>query len=289
MPRLSSSSIETLAATPLTPISPEAAHAAAEAADADSTNTTPPDDSPPADDAQPSLLDPFKPSGSTILRVLLGVQKYSSYAFTGFLGLHLVSVVVTPALASVDAGNSALLFARTLYQAPGLETVLVTGALVLHVGAGAALRAYKLARSKNLYAAYLTPQLSQPSRLALAGYAATPLLLAHYYMSRALPAAVLGDSSLISLDFISHSLASHPGPAIFSVLSLLGLTLYHAVYGWRRWLRIYSRPRLISAPTAVIATGVLLGALSLAKLLARGPASGWLASQYDLVAAAAPF
>ncbi|VVT54735.1 uncharacterized protein SAPINGB_P004225 [Magnusiomyces paraingens] len=285
-----SSSLDRLAGIPLNSISPEEAHAAAlnqlepqSTANA-ATNTTegsPPEPTPSA--ATPSESggsSPF-PSTNTLLRVLFGIQRYSAYTFTGFLGLHLTSVVLAPAF-SYDAGNASLLFTNTIYQSPLVEPILVTGSLALHITSGIVLRIIKVLRSKRLYESYWTA-ISKPTLLAYAGYAATPLVLGHFYVTRYLPLSILGDSSLISLDYVAHSIADHPAMAIGSMLTMLTLTLYHTVYGWRRWLNIYKRPKLLSGPGLFVVSGILLGVASLARLAAHGPAIGWVASQYDKV------
>ncbi|KAF9545213.1 hypothetical protein EC957_011192 [Mortierella hygrophila] len=63
------------------------------------------------------------------------VQAFSAMAFSTFAVIHLVP----PMLASVggiELANKALLWGRVYYQTNGLEQVLVSGSLLVHLGAG---------------------------------------------------------------------------------------------------------------------------------------------------------
>lgn len=211
-----------------------------------------------------------------------GNSKYSSYAFTGFLGLHLTSVVILPAF-SYSAGNKALLFTNTIYQNHAVEPILVTGSLVAHILSGSILRCYKLYRSKSLYERWVSP-ISRLNSVSLAGYVAIPMLASHFYAVRWLPQHILGDSSLISLDYIANSLAGHPVIAITSMLSMLSLVLFHVSWGWKKWLKPSTKPKLKSFITGAISTGIVLGVASLVRISSQGAATGWLASQYQLIA-----
>lgn len=279
MPHSKSFSIDRLKDIKLQEISPE------EAINSAKSHSTP---SPSSDDkndnsSDSNSSDPHKylPSGSTLLQILAGLQKYSSFAFVGFLGLHLTAVVVVPAF-SYEAGNQALMFTNAIYQNPAVEPILITGSLLTHILSGMTLRIYRLVRSKNLYERWLSP-ISKLNPVSVAGYLALPMVCSHYYLTRWLPKHVLGDSSLISLDYIANSLADHPLLATTSMLSMLSLVLYHSIWGCKKWLKAVTKPRFKSITTGFITAGIVLGVSSLFRISSNGPATGWLASQYKLI------
>lgn len=76
---------------------------------------------------------------STLASIMYNVQKYSSYTFSIFAGLHGVNVLITPVI-STSIADEVLSMSRAVYQAEGLESVLVWGSLSTHVIAGITLR-----------------------------------------------------------------------------------------------------------------------------------------------------
>lgn len=286
MPHSKSSSLDKLKNIQLREISPEEAMAgSAQHFNTDNSNSNPSDSNSRPDSSSSSSPDdhPYRPSGSTIVRVLTGIQKYSSLAFAGFLGLHLTSVVLIPAF-SYSLGNKALLFTNAIYQTKLTEPILITGSLTLHVLSGMALRGYRFFKSKQFYERWVSP-LSKPSPVSIAGYLAIPLVASHFYMTRWLPSHVLGDSSLISLDYIANALSQHTLPVATSMLSMLSLVLYHSAWGMKRWWTpATSKPKFRSITTAVVSSGIVLGVASLVIISSQGPATGWLATQYQLIA-----
>lgn len=78
------------------------------------------------------------------------IQRYSSYAFSVFAGLHFANTAVIPLLSShsspsaaVLSADSYLLLTRPLYQQPVAEALLIAVPLGLHIGSGIALRVYQ--------------------------------------------------------------------------------------------------------------------------------------------------
>ncbi|KAF8946460.1 hypothetical protein BGZ47_000463 [Haplosporangium gracile] len=63
------------------------------------------------------------------------VQAFSAMAFSTFAVIHLVPPVLA-SVGGVELANKALLWGRVYYQTYGLEQVLVSGSLLVHLGAG---------------------------------------------------------------------------------------------------------------------------------------------------------
>lgn len=275
-----SSSIDNLRGIPLTEVSPYSQLVPPEPTDTSSSDDNNESTTPHNGKANNSSSSVF--NLSTLMRILTSIQKYSSYAFSSFLVLHLGSVVISP-LISYETGNQAVLFTKTLYQSPAIEPIMVVGSLATHIATGITIRAIKMYRSYKHYDKLITP-VSKPSPLAISGYLLTPLALGHFYMSRYLPEKILGDSSLISLDYIAHSIADHPASALGALTLLLSTGLYHTIYGFRRWFGIVGgKPKLTSPQNLTLYAGVICGIVSLAKIASKGPIPGWVGSQYDLI------
>ncbi|KAF9137146.1 hypothetical protein BGX30_010512 [Mortierella sp. GBA39] len=63
------------------------------------------------------------------------VQAFSAMAFSTFAVIHLVPPMLA-SVGGVELANKALLWGRVYYQTNGLEQVLVSGSLLMHLGAG---------------------------------------------------------------------------------------------------------------------------------------------------------
>ncbi|KAG0069906.1 hypothetical protein BGZ89_001858, partial [Linnemannia elongata] len=63
------------------------------------------------------------------------VQAFSAMAFSTFAMIHLVPPMLAT-VGGVEVANKALLWGRVYYQTYGLEQVLVSGSLLVHLGAG---------------------------------------------------------------------------------------------------------------------------------------------------------
>ncbi|GMM36235.1 Mcp1 protein [Saccharomycopsis crataegensis] len=74
------------------------------------------------------------------------IQKYSSYSFTGFLILHSINVLVTPAI-NVDVAEETFMMARDIYQQENVEKWLVFGSLIAHVASGLAIRVIRTVKN----------------------------------------------------------------------------------------------------------------------------------------------
>ena len=84
------------------------------------------------------------------------------------------------------------------------------------------------------------------SYIALAGYALLPLVAGHMFVNRIMPLERTGDSSAITLAYVSHGFARHgPGSVVGAAvwafyLALVGVAAGHIVWGWARWLGVES-------------------------------------------------
>ncbi|KAH8642975.1 hypothetical protein IG631_00438 [Alternaria alternata] len=173
---------------------------------------------------------------------LLRIQKYSSYTFTAFAALHITNVSIIPlATRSVLESNRYLLLTRPYYQSALTEPLLVGLPLVAHVTSGIALRLWRRRQALKKYGAETRtdkrtipwPQLSGTSAL---GYALVPFASFHVWTTRILPLYAHGDSSLINLQYISHGFALHPAVSFTGFTALVGIGVWHFVWGAAKWL-----------------------------------------------------
>ncbi|KAJ8102522.1 hypothetical protein POJ06DRAFT_298865 [Lipomyces tetrasporus] len=202
---------------------------------------------------------------------LFKVHKYSSYSFTAFLSLHLVTANAMPALVGIDAADNAVVLARVLYQMPVVEETLVFGSLAAHLISGAVLRLHKIRRDKRWYSRRL-----KMSRISFTGYLLAPLVTAHVVVARVIPLIKEGDSSMISLRYISRGFVRSRLVSWSVYTAMLGLTVYHVGYGWSRWLRIRKYTRVRIAGVTVFALGIW-GLI----VVSKANIAGWLGKKYD--------
>lgn len=83
------------------------------------------------------------------------------------------------------------------------------------------------------------------SPLQATGYLSVPLVAYHALQTRIIPLLVEGDSSYISLDYISYifnDVRHTSGPILNWIVypSLIGFTTYHIISGWMKWLNVKS-------------------------------------------------
>lgn len=229
---------------------------------------------PPNDDPDSTKPSPKARTWNRIIQGLKAAQKYSAIGFTAFAGLHLTSTIVLPALVSVDSGNAALMAGRTLYQSSLGEPLWVYGSLLLHITSGLILHARRVYIAKTRHGRWicgLTPTISS-------GLILTVLASSHLYATRLKPMMALGDSSLISLDFITWALRDNVWVTGSAMILLSFVFFDHALRGIDYWYRLgikYYR-------NAIVGAMVGLTALSLARIRAAPEVTGWIASQYQL-------
>lgn len=233
--------------------------------------------------------------------IVLRIQKYSSYTFTVFATLHITNVSILPlATRSVVESNRYLLLTRPYYQSPLTEPLLVGLPLVAHITSGIALRLWRRRKALQRYGAETRrdkrtipwPVISGTSAL---GYALVPLAGFHMWTTRILPLYAHGDSSLISLNYISHGFALHPGVSFAGFSALATVGVWHIVWGAAKWMgfapsqvshteehRGLVRKRRwytingISAAVTLLWLGGSLGVVG-----QEGAMAGWVGKEYD--------
>ncbi|KAF2965918.1 hypothetical protein GQX73_g7669 [Xylaria multiplex] len=258
-------------------------------------------------------------SGRGPIFYLTRIQRYSSYTFTFFAGLHFTNTSLIPLVyRSVPYSEPFLLMTRELYQTRLTEPLLVGLPVLAHVVSGLSIRLLRRNQNKKRYHGDASPgfwasksSLSSSSHshtssriwpvvsnIAASGYVYTVLLASHVAMNRVLPLIVDGDSSNIGLEYVSHGFARHAPSAYIAYILLLSVSAGHMVWGMARWLDLAppanwkkitfdkpTRSRRRRAWWGVNATAVSLAALwaagGLGVVARAGPAHGWLATVYN--------
>jgi hypothetical protein len=104
-----------------------------------------------------------------------------------------------------------------------------------------------------------------------------------------------GDSSLISLSYISHGFSLHPLVSFAGFTTLVGVGTWHAVWGWAKWLgltpaqvtdmterRHWTKKKRwysINCVSALVAGLWLAGGLGIVGR--DGKTAGWIGKEYD--------
>ncbi|KAI4866490.1 DUF1691-domain-containing protein [Hypoxylon rubiginosum] len=258
-------------------------------------------------------------SGHGPIYYLSRIQRYSSYTFTFFAGIHLANTSIFPLVyQSVPYSEPFLVMARELYQTHLTEPLLVALPVAAHVASGAAIRLLRRRQNLKRYGGgtpgmwalrrkdssstsgsrhntRIWPDLSYVS---ISGYAFAGLLTSHVGMNRILPLVVDGDSSNVGLQFVAHGFARHPLLPWVAYTLLLSVGVGHMVWGYAKWLNVAPpvnwrnttidkqlrkrRRRAWWGIHGVSAAVVILWAAGGLGIVARaGPAEGWLATVYD--------
>ncbi|KAK4442566.1 hypothetical protein QBC34DRAFT_499598 [Podospora aff. communis PSN243] len=199
------------------------------------------------DDLEPSIK-PRRQSATGVglsgshgaIYYLTRIQRYSSYTFSLFAGLHLATTSIIPLVArSVPSSESYLLLAREIYQTPPSEPLLVGLPVLAHVGSGLALRFIRRNQNVRRYwgASGADLRVGWPhfSYIAASGYGFAAALAAHVFVNRALPLAVEGDSANIGLAYVAHGFVRHRLTSWAAYAALLGLGCGHMIWGWAKW------------------------------------------------------
>lgn len=200
---------------------------------------------------------------------LLKVQKYSALTFSAFFGLHSLAVVVSPAVLGIETAGSVNQLANGIYQTPVLEPILL-GAVSVHVMVGVGVRWWRA-------------EMGRPNPLALAGWGLVPLVGAHFTIFRALPAKILGDSSLVTFEYVTHVLRRGGIGQWFLAIPLLVLSSYHVFVGLKRYFPRLAMTYSKKTTNLAVMGFSLLGVTSLVRIALQSEAVGWVAKQYRLV------
>ncbi|KAF8456596.1 hypothetical protein BGX38DRAFT_1162091 [Terfezia claveryi] len=224
------------------------------------------------------------PSSSVFLW-LIRSQRYSSYVFTSFLGLHLTTTSLIPLLTnSISSSDNALLLARTAYQStPLLETLLIPGALTVHVLSGIGLRLCRHCLAKKRYGK--APAFWEKrvwSTTSIAGWLLLPPLVAHAIVLRVVPLYVDGGSADVGLQYVTHGFNYHGriGWWLNSCFytGFVGTATWHVVNGFAKYFRIRNK-RHVNIAAGVMTIGWLGGLFGV--ITRAGCATGYLGRKYD--------
>lgn len=238
---------------------------------------------------EPIELDELKPpKKSWIVNILRKVQKYSSYTFLSFYSIHSMSVIISPSFLPMSLNGEIFEISRAVYSS--LEPIIF-GSVATHILSGMILRYLKpRKRTKKVYENsdetglggitslvglgvrrswiskitndYLTP-------LSFSGYSLIPLLAIHFFKFKMAPTEIDGDSSLVSLSYISTVLNNSMikfGPYLnFALLlALVYNSSYHVVSGMLKFRGYYSKESK-KVGYGIISGFTLMGVVSLVR------------------------
>jgi Protein of unknown function (DUF1691) len=112
-----------------------------------------------------------------------------------------------------------------------------------------------------------------------------------------------GGSANVGLEYVSHGFAKAPAISSVGYTALIVIGVWHGVWGWANWLKltpVYVRQSgpegqllrkrrwyLLNGIAAGVALLWLAGGLGVVGL--SGPATGWLAKEYDELYRKIPF
>ncbi|KAI0522044.1 hypothetical protein F5B22DRAFT_456959 [Xylaria bambusicola] len=202
-------------------------------------------------------------SGHGPIFYLTRIQRYSSYTFTFFAGLHFANTSLIPLIyRSVPYSEPFLLMTRELYQTRLTEPLLVGFPILAHVASGFTIRLLRRSQNKKRYHGDSSPSFWELARskaslsssstshssfsriwpsfnnIAASGYVFSVLITSHIAMNRVLPLIVDGDSSNIGLAYVAHGFARHAPSAYIAYALLLFVGSGHMVWGMARWLNL---------------------------------------------------
>lgn len=212
----------------------------------------------------PSIPKSHIPSFLTLLQA---THRYSSYALTGFLGLHALNTCVIPLFTTFSPQNAALstidngfMISRYFYRpSDAVEVSLILAPLSVHVVTGLILRLRRIFMDRSLYGEGILAWHARQTRInrskglswpriralptlgysatAATGWATLLLVGVHAYTTRYLPWKYGGDGET-SVTIVSHALQKHPILAYTLYSGLVAFGAFHIISGWGKWLRL---------------------------------------------------
>lgn len=269
----------------------------------------------------PTDANPYNPKKHVWKRILgkLGqIQKYSAYGFLGFFGLHITSTVFAPGL-GVNLNRCQELFemCRNVYLGPLFEYSAIYATAGVHVAAGIAMRLLRGPGSRKAAGAkseviikdgerddiglggvgsllglgykksWISTHFPSLTPLTFSGYIMLGALGYHFFKMKLAPMLVDGDSSLITLRYVTHYLRqSYYGPVgqAFNygmLILLVGLSFYHIVSGLFKYRRQF-KIRAKKIAYGIIGTCTVLSLISMARLSRWNLETGFMAKQFAL-------
>ena len=170
-------------------------------------------------------------------------QRYSTYPPSLFAVLHFANTSLIPlATRSTADSEPYLLLTRPIYQSPGLEHLVLTIPIAVHVVSGVVLRNIRASRRAKLYGVETRAQRSlikswpKMSVQAKLGYLLLLLLGTHVLVNRIAPLIVDGGSSGIGLGYVAHGFVRRPGLWNVYYPVFVATGVWHIVGGWATWM-----------------------------------------------------
>lgn len=270
----------------------------------------------PEDEPQVSPEPPRKTWIHKASALLLNIQKYLAYGFLGFYGLHTASTVLIPGIGiGPSTCQDVFEMSRNVYMAPLVEPTMVYATGLIHIGAGLALRILRLWANKRPKRKETSIIIKEEDRddIGLGGIGTifglgfkklwisttfpsfTPLTFSGYIFTAAVayhvakmkwgPVSVDGDSSLVTLSYVTHYFHQLPWGQLGTLLNysmlalLLWVSFYHTVSGLFKYRRQFSlRAKKIAYGVIACLTG--LSFISMTRLRHWELEVGFLGKQF---------
>ncbi|PSK39562.1 hypothetical protein C7M61_001359 [Candidozyma pseudohaemuli] len=270
----------------------------------------------PEDEPQFVPEPPKKTWIHTASSILLNIQKYLAYGFLGFYGLHTASTVIIPGIGiSQSACQDVFEMCRNIYMAPLMEPTMVYATGIVHIGAGLALRILRLWAKKRpkkketdiiikeenrddiglggigtifglgFKKLWISSTFPSFTPLTFSGYVLTAAVAFHIAKMKLGPVSVDGDSSLVTLSYVTHYLNQLPWGKVGNFVNygmlalLLWVSFYHTVSGLFKYRRQFSlRAKKIAYGVIAFLTG--LSVISMTRLRHWDLEIGFLGKQF---------
>lgn len=252
----------------------------------------------------------------TAVRILTQAQKYSAYGFLAFFGLHVASTVVIPGI-GIHAERCQEFFemARNVYLGPIFEYLAIYGTAGIHLASGILLRGIRMATYRRPRAkprdilitddnrddiglgglgtllglgykiSWISSNFPSFTPLTFSGYVLVAALGFHWLKMRLGPIQVDGDSSLVTLKYVTHylhqSMWGQWGNAFNYVMLvlLLWVSFYHIVSGLFKYRR-QVKPRAKKIAYGVIGVFTTLSVIAISRMSRWGLDTGFMGRQF---------
>ncbi|KAJ3194611.1 hypothetical protein HK101_002310 [Irineochytrium annulatum] len=219
---------------------------------------------------------------SSIDSTLAIVQAGSGLALSTFIALHVSGHALS--IVSFSLSNNALLLIRHYAQNPVVEPLVILGAAVVHITAGAGRAIVRALTGKGKSGgdgSWSTKGMPKSLGLAkrelqyqrLSGHALIIMYIGHYMDVRGRPMIAFSDPEVVDLTMITHSISRSPGKAV--ALAALGtLAIYHMSYGISKSLRLLGITKKASKPGLYLQVGGA-GAVTMGLTMVAISGRGW--------------
>jgi len=245
--------------------------------------------------SSPNAPSKTKKQFPSFLSLLQATHRYSSYALTGFLGLHALNTCVIPLLTAFSNQSDALtaidngfMITRYFYRpSDAVEAAIIFAPLSLHVYSGLILRLRRIFMDRDLYGEGILAWHARQTRInranglswpriralptlgysatAATGWATVLFVGLHAYTTRYVP-KMYGDDGETSILIVSHALQKHPILAYGLYAGLIGFGAFHFISGWGKWLKLTSSQRSRRVKNYVVMGAVTAWLVSLLRV-----------------------